>query len=163
VWVITIVDDDAGDAECLLHLIEGIDHIIRFGEVAWDVQLIFGAVGFFHGTSGDANFEAFRSKVADDGLADVGTCADYEGDWGFCCHCVMSGLLLISVLRSEWFSDPLAIDQKPDIYVQKYWRIGVVIMSFHVLIRDFRYQICLSASAVCQRTIEHRFNRTPSD
>jgi hypothetical protein len=76
------VDDDAGDAEGFLHFIESVDHGFGVGEVAWDVQLVGGAVGFFHGASGDADFEAFRSKELDDGLADVGTRAEDEGDWG---------------------------------------------------------------------------------
>jgi hypothetical protein len=34
---LTIVDDDTGDAEHLLHLGKGIDHIVGLGEVARDV------------------------------------------------------------------------------------------------------------------------------
>jgi hypothetical protein len=100
-WIVTIVDDDAGNTEGFLHFIEGVDHVFGLGEVAWDVQLVVGTVGFFHRASGNADIEACRSKLADDCLADVGACADNEGDWGFGCHCVMSDLLLVSVLRSD--------------------------------------------------------------
>jgi hypothetical protein len=42
---LTIIDDDTGDAEHLLYFSKSIDHIVGLREVAWDVQLVVGAVG----------------------------------------------------------------------------------------------------------------------
>jgi len=86
---LTIVYHDTRNTERLLHSIKGIDHILRLREVARDVQLAVGAVGFLHRAGCDSNLVTFRGKFANDGLANVGPCANDEGDGRFCCHCVM--------------------------------------------------------------------------
>lgn len=58
-WSLTIVYDDAGDAEGLLDLVEGLDYILSLCEVAWDIQLVVGAIGLFDRAGSDADSEAF--------------------------------------------------------------------------------------------------------
>ena len=95
---LTIVDDDTGDAEHLLHLGKGIDHIVGLGEVARDVQLVVGAVGLLQGAGGEGDLVALGGKGAGDGLADIGARAEDEDDGGFGGHDLMLGRLRISYL-----------------------------------------------------------------
>jgi hypothetical protein len=95
---LTIVDDDTGDAEHLLHLGKGIDHIVGLGEVARDVQLVVGAVGLLQGAGGEGDLVALGGKGAGDGLADIGARAEDEDNGGFGGHDLMLGRLRISYL-----------------------------------------------------------------
>lgn len=94
-----IVDDNAGDAECLLHLCKGTDYIVGLSEVAGDVQLVVGAVGLLDGAGGKADLVALGGKEAGDGMANIGTGAEYEDDRGLGGHYLVLGRYRISFLR----------------------------------------------------------------
>ena len=97
---LTIVDDNTGDAECLLYLVKGINHIISLRKIARDVELAVGAVGLLHRAGGEADLVAFGGKGAGNGLADIGARAKDEGDWGFGGHDMMLGLAKDILLES---------------------------------------------------------------
>jgi len=90
---LTIIDDDARDAELALYLCENINDIIGLGEVARNVELVFGTVGLSQGAGGDGDLVALGGKGTGDGLADVGACAEDEDDGRLGSH----GLMLVSV------------------------------------------------------------------
>jgi hypothetical protein len=94
---LTIVDDDTGDAEHLLHLGKGIDNTVGVGEVARDVQLVVGAIGLLQRAGGEGDLVALGGKGAGDGLADIGARTEDEDDGGFGGHDLYSMSLQISL------------------------------------------------------------------
>jgi len=84
---LTIVYNDAGNAEGLLHSVKSLDHVFSLGEVARNVQLTFGAVCFFDGASGEADFVSLGGEFARNRLPNIGTCANDECDWRSGGHC----------------------------------------------------------------------------
>jgi hypothetical protein len=94
---LTIVDDNTGDAEHLLHFGKGIDYAVGVGEVARDVQLVVGAVGLLQRAGGEGDLVALGGKGAGDGLADIGASTEDKDDGRFGGHDLYSMNLQINL------------------------------------------------------------------
>lgn len=77
---LTVVDDDAWDSQLLSNLCEGLNNIVRVGEVAFNVKLIVCAVYLLQRPGCDCNLISFRSKGLCGWQTDFGPRTEDESD-----------------------------------------------------------------------------------